>query len=98
MRNAIIALVSSIVITISFPIIANDNIDGMMSMTSHQTTSRIIDDELAQDNIIVASGDFGQCVAGCDSEQGICIGQCQGKGQCISNCQSAHGRCVARCH
>jgi hypothetical protein len=34
----------------------------------------------------------------CASEQGICIGQCEGNGNCISNCNAAHGRCVARCY
>lgn len=41
---------------------------------------------------------IGMCIGDCASEQGICIGYCQGDGQCISNCAAAHGRCVARCH
>jgi len=46
----------------------------------------------------IASGnDPGPCIADCASEQGICIGQCQGNGQCISQCAAAHGRCVSRC-
>jgi len=41
---------------------------------------------------------IGQCMSDCASEQGICIGQCEGNGNCISNCNAAHGRCVARCY
>lgn len=48
--------------------------------------------------MLLAGSDVGQCMGACASEQGICIGQCQGNGQCIANCSSAHGRCVARCH
>lgn len=40
---------------------------------------------------------IGQCHGSCASEQGICIGQCQGNGLCISRCTSSHGRCVASC-
>lgn len=40
---------------------------------------------------------IGQCHGSCASEQGICIGQCQGNGMCISRCTSSHGRCVAGC-
>ena len=47
--------------------------------------------------LIAAGKDIGRCMADCASEQGICIGQCEGNGQCINNCQAAHGRCVARC-
>ncbi len=48
------------------------------------------------DVLIVAN--LGMCIGDCASEQGICMGHCQGDGQCISNCAAAHGRCVARCH
>lgn len=48
--------------------------------------------------LLLAQRDVGQCMGACASEQGICIGQCQGNGQCISNCAAAHGRCVARCN
>ncbi len=47
---------------------------------------------------LLASNDIGLCMGDCASEQGVCIGQCQGNGQCIANCAAAHGRCVARCH
>jgi hypothetical protein len=40
---------------------------------------------------------LGHCQGSCASEQGICIGQCQGNGMCISRCASSHGRCVAGC-
>ena len=40
---------------------------------------------------------LGQCQGSCASEQGICIGSCQGNGLCISRCTSSHGRCVASC-
>jgi len=45
-----------------------------------------------------ASGDIGQCMGDCASEQGMCISQCQGDGQCINRCGAAHGRCMARCN
>lgn len=45
----------------------------------------------------LAQRDVGQCMGACASEQGMCIGQCQGNGQCIGQCAAAHGRCVARC-
>jgi len=48
--------------------------------------------------IHLAYYDVGQCIGDCGSEQGICIGACNGNGQCISRCAEAHGRCVARCH
>jgi len=38
-----------------------------------------------------------QCYGDCASEQGQCIGDCQGDGQCINRCGAAHGRCVSRC-
>lgn len=50
------------------------------------------------DRLLLAGGDVGQCMGACASEQGICIGQCQGDGQCISYCASAYGRCVAMCN
>ncbi len=40
---------------------------------------------------------LGQCNGACASEQGICIGSCQGNGMCISRCTSSHARCVAGC-
>jgi hypothetical protein len=40
---------------------------------------------------------LGQCQGSCASEQGICIGSCQGNGVCISRCTASHGRCVAGC-
>ena len=39
----------------------------------------------------------GQCQGQCASEQGICMGACQGNGACVSNCAAAHGRCVGSC-
>lgn len=48
--------------------------------------------------VLVAQNDVGQCMGNCASEQGMCMGQCQGDGQCISSCAAAHGRCVARCY
>lgn len=47
---------------------------------------------------LYASGDIGQCMGDCASEQGTCIAQCQGDGQCIIRCGDAHGRCVSRCN
>lgn len=46
----------------------------------------------------LAYNDVGSCMSACASEQGICIGQCQGNGQCIGECAATHGRCVARCN
>lgn len=40
---------------------------------------------------------LGQCNGACASEQGICIGSCQGNGMCISSCAASHGRCTAAC-
>ena len=48
--------------------------------------------------IVLSDSDLGQCMGECASEQGICIGQCQGDGLCIAHCAAAHGRCVARCN
>lgn len=48
--------------------------------------------------VLVAQNDIGQCMGNCASEQGMCMGQCQGDGQCISTCAATHGRCVARCY
>jgi hypothetical protein len=44
------------------------------------------------------AAEIGQCISDCASEQGICIGQCNGDGQCINRCAAAYGRCVARCN
>lgn len=48
-------------------------------------------------SVILAQRSVGQCMGACASEQGMCIGQCQGDGRCISACAATHGRCVARC-
>ena len=44
-----------------------------------------------------AGAALADCFGNCASDQGICIGQCQGNGQCIANCQQQHGRCISRC-
>ena len=44
------------------------------------------------------AAEIGRCFADCASEQGICIGQCNGDGQCINRCAATHGRCVSRCN
>ena len=56
------------------------------------------ENSLYSKSLIIANSDIGQCMGDCASEQGICIGQCEGNGQCIGNCAAAHGRCVAKCH
>jgi oxygen-independent coproporphyrinogen-3 oxidase len=37
------------------------------------------------------------CFGWCASDQGICIGSCQGNNQCIMQCQQQYSRCVSRC-
>lgn len=75
---------------------SNVNVCNQICKTSN--ISFIEASTLNSPSIILANSDIGQCMGDCASEQGICIGQCQGDGQCISNCAAAHGRCVARCH
>lgn len=43
------------------------------------------------------ANNYGQCVARCASEQGMCISRCIGDGQCIAYCAESHGRCVTGC-
>ena len=72
-------------------------IPSSIQIKCEQTISKdgVLQTELQ--SYLLAQSNIGQCMGACASEQGICIGHCQGNGTCISQCAATHGRCVSRC-
>ena len=101
MKSLLIALLLAVTTTASAASAVGDAVKTANPFDldrCEQNFSSNLESQSKSGALLIARNDVGQCMGACASEQGICIGQCQGNGQCISNCAAAHGRCVARCN